>query len=87
MVGGDVDFGGFYGRRSFAFNGQGLNPTRLMVITDEQSHDPVPDPSGLGYMINVASNQNGVGYGAWHHIDGWSEAVVNYIGEVEKERQ
>jgi len=56
---------------------------RLIVITDEQSHDPVPAPKGRGYMINVASNQNGVGYGAWHHIDGWSEAVLNYITEVE----
>ena len=23
--------------------------------------------------------QNGVGYGAWTHIDGWSEAVIDYI--------
>src|SRR5215813_14780702 len=44
---------------------------RLIVITDEQSHDPVPNPKALGYMINVASYQNGVGYGRWTHIDGW----------------
>jgi hypothetical protein len=36
-----------------------------------------------GYMINVASALNGVGYGAWSHIDGWSEAVVEYIRELE----
>lgn len=52
---------------------------RLIVITDEQSHDSVPDPSGKAYMLNVASNRNGVGYGKWMHIDGWSEAVVDYI--------
>jgi hypothetical protein len=56
---------------------------RLVVITDEQSHDRVPAPKGKGYVINVASNQNGVGYGQWTHIDGWSEAVVEYIAELE----
>ena len=56
---------------------------RLVVITDEQSHDRVPNPRGKGYVINVASNRNGVGYGAWTHIDGWSEAVVEYIAELE----
>lgn len=56
---------------------------RLVVITDEQSHDQVPAPLGKGYVINVASNRNGVGYGKWTHIDGWSEAVVEYIAELE----
>jgi Mg-chelatase subunit ChlD len=57
---------------------------RLVVITDEQSHDSVPAPRGKGYVINVASNRNGVGYGAWTHVDGWSEAVVDYIAELER---
>jgi 60 kDa SS-A/Ro ribonucleoprotein len=56
---------------------------RMIVITDEQSHDRVPDPKGKGYMINVASYKNGVGYGAWTHIDGWSESVIGYIRELE----
>jgi hypothetical protein len=56
---------------------------RMIVITDEQSHDHVDSPRGKGYVINVASNRNGVGYGEWTHIDGWSEAVVDYIAEVE----
>jgi hypothetical protein len=56
---------------------------RLIVITDEQSHDNVPAPRGKGYVLNVASNANGVGYGPWTHIDGWSEAVVDYIAELE----
>jgi hypothetical protein len=38
----------------------------------------------MGYVINVASNRNGVGYGEWTHIDGWSEAVVDYIAELER---
>jgi hypothetical protein len=56
---------------------------RLVVITDEQSHDQVPAPAGRGYVINVASARNGVGYGKWMHIDGWSEAVIDYIAELE----
>ena len=56
---------------------------RMVVITDEQSHDQVPAPRGRGYVINVASNRNGVGYGAWMHVDGWSEAVVDFIAELE----
>jgi 60 kDa SS-A/Ro ribonucleoprotein len=56
---------------------------RLIVITDEQSATRVPDPTGVAYMINVAAYRNGVGYGRWHHIDGWSEAIVDYIMELE----
>jgi 60 kDa SS-A/Ro ribonucleoprotein len=56
---------------------------RIIVITDEQSHDRVSAPRGKGYMINVASARNGVGYGPWVHIDGFSEAVINYIRELE----
>jgi len=37
-----------------------------------------------GYVINVASYKNGVGYGKWTHIDGWSESVVEYIRELER---
>lgn len=61
-----------------------LDYDRLIVITDEQSHDPVPAPKGRGYMINVASYRNGVGYGPWVHIDGFSEAVIRFIQEYEK---
>ena len=59
---------------------------RLVVITDEQSHDPIPDPvAKRAYMINVASAQNGVGYHRWTHIDGFSERVFRFIGEHEKQ--
>lgn len=56
---------------------------RLIVVTDEQSADSVPGPNGKGYIINVASYQNGVGYGQWIKIDGWSEAVIKYIAATE----
>jgi 60 kDa SS-A/Ro ribonucleoprotein len=57
---------------------------RLVVITDEQSHDRVPAPRSRGYVVNVASYRNGVGYGPWTHIDGWSEAIIEYIRASER---
>jgi fructose-specific component phosphotransferase system IIB-like protein len=57
---------------------------RLIVITDEQAHDTVPAPKGKGYVINVASNKNGVGYSKWTHVDGWSEAAIEYIRALEQ---
>jgi hypothetical protein len=58
--------------------------TRLIVITDEQSHDTVPAPKGKGYMINVASYRNGVGAGDWTRVDGFSESVIDWIIAQEK---
>lgn len=57
---------------------------RLIVITDEQFADRVPDPVVKhAYMINVASFKNGVGYGKWTHIDGFSENVIRFIQDIE----
>jgi len=55
-----------------------------LPLIKSQVHSRVPAPKGNGYMINVASAKNGVGYGAWAHIDGWSEAVIEYIRELER---
>jgi hypothetical protein len=54
---------------------------RLIVITDEQATDGrVPDPIAKhAYMVNVASNKNGVGYGKWKHVDGFSEGILRWI--------
>lgn len=59
---------------------------RLIVLTDEQSHQAVQNPliGTMSYMVNVASYQNGIGYGAWTHIDGWSEAILDYIARSEQ---
>lgn len=57
---------------------------RLIVITDEQSTNRPGAPNGWGYVINIAAHRNGVGYGPWMHIDGWSEAVIDYIQEYER---
>jgi hypothetical protein len=52
---------------------------RLIVLTDEQSHDAVPAPKGKGIMVNVASYQNGVGHGDWLRVNGFSESIVAWI--------
>jgi TROVE domain len=57
---------------------------RLIVVTDEQAHDTLPGPKTKGYVINVASYKNGVGYGKWTHIDGWSESVIEYVRRLEQ---
>ncbi len=60
---------------------------RLIVITDEQSHDGIlPAWTARAYVLNVAPYKPGISYGnGWTHIDGWSERVVDYIAGVEKE--
>ena len=61
------------------------NIDRLIVITDEQTHDGAIEPFAKNsYMINVGTSRNGVGYGKWVHIDGFSESVLKFISEYEK---
>lgn len=57
---------------------------RIIAITDEQTMDRPPRPKGKGYVINVGTYENGVSYSDWMHIDGWSEAVIDYIREYER---
>lgn len=63
-----------------------LGYDRLIIVTDEQSHTALSNPreGSRGYVINVASAENGIGYGIWTHIDGFSEAVVDYIQTYER---
>lgn len=56
---------------------------RLIVVTDEQSTDKPAQPQGRGYIVNVGTYQNGIAYGPWVSIDGWSEAILEYIRESE----
>lgn len=69
---------------------------RLIVITDEQATDParfgywirgtvsqMPMPKGRGYLINVAGCANGVAFGPWVSISGFSESVLSFIHEYE----
>ena len=60
---------------------------RLIVLTDEQSGTKPSHPHGHGYIINVAGYKNGIGYGPWVTIDGWSEAIVDYIRATEENQE
>jgi len=56
------------------------NYDRLIIFTDEQTADKVGNPKGTSYLVNVASNRNGVGYkGNFVHIDGFSSSVIDWI--------
>ncbi len=60
---------------------------RLIVVTDEQSQDgaAVLRPGAKGYLVNVASYQNGVNYAKpWVHLTGFSENILRYIDAFEK---
>jgi 60 kDa SS-A/Ro ribonucleoprotein len=50
---------------------------------DPQTVAPAP-LTKQAYMINVASYKNGVGYGKWMNIDGWSDSVIEYIRALEQ---
>lgn len=58
---------------------------RIIVVSDEQSADgSAPPLSGKkGYMLNVGTYKNGVGYGPWTNISGWSPSVLRYIAATE----
>lgn len=64
---------------------------RVIVFTDEQDCDIKANPDTANafgqrnYIINIASNQNGIAYNKnWHHINGFSEAVIQYIQQFEE---
>ena len=64
---------------------------RIIVITDEQDCSGQTDaPSKAdafgtyNYIINVNTYEHGIGYKKWTHINGWSEAVLDYIKIAEE---
>lgn len=53
---------------------------RMVILTDEQSRTTLQAAEARDYVINVAAYKNGVGYGdGWVHVNGWSEAIIDYI--------
>jgi len=63
------------------------NLERLIVVTDEQSHDGIlPAWTKRAYVVNVAPYKHGISYGnGWMHVDGWSERILDYIAAMEDE--
>ncbi|HXU27411.1 MAG TPA: TROVE domain-containing protein [Bacteroidia bacterium] len=58
---------------------------RIIVITDEQSSDKVQAPKGKGYIVNIAPYKMQIGFGEWIRINGFSQNLIKYILEHEKE--
>lgn len=60
------------------------DPDRIIVITDEQTHDGslYNWAKGQSYIVNVAPYAVGVQIGGngWQRINGWSERIVDWIG-------
>ena len=59
---------------------------RVIVITDEQTHDAIPKmpKQSKNYILNIASYENGIGSQRdWVTITGFSEASVDFIRELE----
>jgi hypothetical protein len=58
------------------------------VLTDEQDCDrklrrKSPAFGKHNYIVNISNERNGIAYGKFTHIDGWSEAVLDYIRHSE----
>lgn len=78
--------GTYLGQAMRELNRLEADADRIIVITDEQASGPAPVAQAVmpkAYIINVASYENGVGYGKWVTVNGWSDSVVKYIGLVE----
>jgi hypothetical protein len=61
---------------------------RIVVVTDEQSHDGISPPlkGTRAYMMNVAAYDRSVATkGEWIGISGWSPQIVRYINQLEAE--
>jgi hypothetical protein len=55
---------------------------RLVLLTDEQSFSDLPIFGGKPvkkYLINVATEKNGIAYKDWTHLDGFSQNIVEFI--------
>ena len=63
--------------------------SRVIVITDEQSHDGnLPAWAPNSYLINVAPYKPGlVTTNGWYRINGWSEQIVRWIQVEEATNQ
>ena len=65
---------------------------RIVVFTDEQDCDLVNKPSSAkpfgknNYLINVGADRNGIGYGEWLHVDGFSEETLEFIQQHEAQQ-
>jgi 60 kDa SS-A/Ro ribonucleoprotein len=63
---------------------------RVIVITDEQDTDKKANPQTANnwgrrnYIVNISVNKNGVAFSKFNHINGFSEAIFDYIAANER---
>lgn len=72
-------------RLARALDQVGSDQDRIIVFTDEQSYDRPNAPKTRGYIVNVAGYENGVNHGEWTTVTGFSESVIDYIRELERQ--
>lgn len=62
---------------------------RVIVITDEQDTDNKINPQTAdawgkrNYIINISAEKNGIAFKKFHHINGFSESVIDYLAATE----
>lgn len=79
---------GTYLGKAVDYINRNVQHDRLIVVTDEQSHDVVPLPKAkLAYMVNVGGYKPSVAYGPWTKIEGFSESIIRYIQATESDSQ
>lgn len=60
---------------------------RLLIITDEQTHDGIAEPwAQYSYIMNVAPYAHGLDRGRWSRIYGFSERLFDWISLEETGR-
>ena len=82
IVGSQPHGGTFLGKAVSQVDKPGV---RTIVFTDEQAHDDVGAPKGRGVIVNVASYEHAVGDDGWLRVNGFSEAVLDWLIAVEAE--
>lgn len=61
-----------------------MDPERIIVVTDCQSHTSVRPPNARwAYHLNVADYANSVAFGRWVEISGFSEQVFRFMAGLE----
>lgn len=49
-----------------------------------EAREVAPKPlTERAYLVNVATDRNGVNFGEWTSLDGWSEAILDYVAASE----
>lgn len=70
----------------FMKNAEKGKANQVIVITDEQDTDKKINPQNAdnwgkyNFIVNISAEKNGIAYSKFHHINGFSEKIIDYIG-------